>query len=258
MSHNHKDCFAICKVIDNGLLLACFLYHREHRAYPIITDESIMSDKSQTEQQKQALIEAVLQHVPFDGWSDQSLAMAGADCGYEAIEVKQLFPTVNDAISFYGQMADDAMMAAYQTHDALPERTHLKIRLLIEIRLTQAIPQKEAIRNTLKYLAAPQNAALASSLLYRTVDAMWRCAGDTSTDFSFYSKRATLAGIYSATLLAFLGDDNADMAKVMAFLDRRLADSAKIPKVTEPAKQVFGKVAGLASSLLAKGGARYR
>ena len=39
---------------------------------------------------------------------------------------------------------------------------------------------------------------LALKLLYRTVDAMWYAAGDTSTDFNFYTKRATLAGVYSA------------------------------------------------------------
>ena len=65
---------------------------------------------------------------------------------------------------------------------------------------------------------------------------MWRGAGDKATDISFYSKRATLAAVYSATLLAFLADDSPDMAKTEAFLDRRLQDVAQIPKLTAPAK----------------------
>jgi len=65
---------------------------------------------------------------------------------------------------------------------------------------------------------------------------MWRAAGDTSTDYNFYTKRATLSAVYSATLLAFLSDNSADMAKTEAFLDRRLADIAKLPKMTKPAK----------------------
>ena len=115
---------------------------------------------------------------------------------------------------------------------------HLKIRALILLRLTQAIPHKEAVRRTLAALATPLHAPMSTALLYQTVDHMWRAAGDDATDASFYTKRATLAAVYSATLLAFLGDDSADMAKTEAFLDRRLADVAKIPKVTAPLKQM--------------------
>ena len=63
---------------------------------------------------------------------------------------------------------------------------------------------------------------------------MWRCAGDTSTDYNFYTKRASLSAVYSATLLAFLADDTDDMSKTEAFLDRRLADIAKIPSMKRP------------------------
>ena len=60
---------------------------------------------------------------------------------------------------------------------------------------------------------------------------MWRAAGDTSTDYNFYTKRVTLSAVYSATLLAFLSDNSADMEETEAFLDRRLADVARLPKM---------------------------
>jgi ubiquinone biosynthesis protein COQ9 len=81
-------------------------------------------------------------------------------------------------------------------------------------------------------------------MLYRTVDAIWRAAGDTTTDYNFYTKRATLAAVYSATMLAFLADDTDDLAKTEAFLDRRLKDVSRIPKMAKPV-QVF--TTGLAS-----------
>ena len=76
---------------------------------------------------------------------------------------------------------------------------------------------------------------------------MWRTAGDEATDFSFYSKRATLAAVYSSTLLAFLGDDTPDLSKTTIFLDNRLGDVARIPKMTAPIRKIsenmmrFGK-----------------
>lgn len=186
------------------------------------------------------VIEAILNHIPFDGWSTASLNMAAADCGLSEVEMDSMFPAgIVDAIAAYGAYADQNMITAFHGQDAADIAVmpiHMKIRSLIMIRLEQAAPYKEVVRRTLAVLARPKHAKLASQLLYKTVDEMWRAAGDTSTDYNFYTKRATLSAIYSATLLAFLSDSSADLAKTEAFLDRRLADVAKLPKMARPAK----------------------
>ena len=186
------------------------------------------------------LIEAVFSHIPFDGWSETSLKMAAADCGLSEAELAALFPAgIADAIAAYGAYADKMMVTEFEERhddDSAPMPVHIKMRTLILIRLEQAAPHKEVVRRTLAVLARPQHAKLAAKMLYDKVDAMWRAAGDTSTDYNFYTKRASLSAVYSATLLAFLSDNSADMAKTEAFLDRRLADIARIPKLTKPAR----------------------
>jgi ubiquinone biosynthesis protein COQ9 len=72
---------------------------------------------------------------------------------------------------------------------------------------------------------------LGMRLIYDTVDGIWYAAGDASTDFSFYTKRATLAGIYAATLMYWLEDRSEDFADTRAFIDRRLADVALVGKL---------------------------
>jgi len=196
------------------------------------------------------LIEAVLSHIPFDGWSETSLKMAAADCGLSESELAALFPAgIADAIAAYGAYADKMMVTEFEERhddDSAPMPVHIKIRTLILIRLEQAAPHKEVVRRTLAVLARPQHAKLAAKMLYDTVDAMWRAAGDTSTDYNFYTKRASLSAVYSATLLAFLSDNSADMAKTEAFLDRRLADIARIPKLTKPARGMADMVGRMA------------
>ena len=186
------------------------------------------------------VIEAALNHIPFDGWSSASLDMAAADCKLSETEMHKLFPAgIADVIAAYGAYADKNMVTAFlgqSTADTATMPVHIKIRSLILIRLKQAIPHKEVVRRTLAVLARPQHAKLAAQLLYNTVDEMWRAAEDTSTDFNFYTKRATLSAVYSATLLAFLSDNSSDMTKTEAFLDRRLADVAGLPKMARPAK----------------------
>ncbi len=80
----------------------------------------------------------------------------------------------------------------------------------------------------LTVLALPQHAPLALRLVYETVDAIWYAAGDTATDFSFYTKRLTLAAIYGASVLYWLDDRSEGFADTRAFLDRRLAGAARI------------------------------
>ena len=186
------------------------------------------------------IIEAILNHVPFDGWSTASLDMAAAECGLNEAEMHNLFPAgIADAIAEYGAYADRNMVEAFYGQgatDIAAMPVHIKIRSLMLIRLEQAAPYKEVVRRTLAVLARPYHAKLASQLLYKTVDEMWRAAGDSSTDYNFYTKRATLSAVYSATLLAFLSDNSADMEKTEAFLDRRLEDVATLTKIARPAK----------------------
>jgi ubiquinone biosynthesis protein COQ9 len=72
--------------------------------------------------------------------------------------------------------------------------------------------------------------ALGLRLLYDTVDAIWYAAGDTATDFNFYTKRALLAGVYAATTLCWLEDRSREMEETHAFLDRRINDIMAIPR----------------------------
>jgi ubiquinone biosynthesis protein COQ9 len=62
----------------------------------------------------------------------------------------------------------------------------------------------------------------------RTADSMWAAAGDTSADLSWYTRRATLSGVYGATLAFWLQDDEPGFPATRAFLDRRLADLARL------------------------------
>lgn len=215
------------------------------------------SDTGPDQQQLAALVTAMMAHVPFDGWKMQTVQMAADECGLSDADLDRLLPDgVTSAVRAYVELADAEMVAAFQALTPAPEKVHLKIRALILTRLHHAQPHKETVRKTMAYLAHPQHATLASELLYRTVDTMWRAAGDSTTDFSFYSKRATLSAVYSATLLAFLADESADLSATEAFLDRRLKDVAQIPKVTAPVADAARHMSKFAGQLMSRMGSR--
>jgi ubiquinone biosynthesis protein COQ9 len=109
--------------------------------------------------------------------------------------------------------------------------THQRIRTAVLTRFDLLTPHKQMARRAAVFLALPQNAPLALRLLARTSDAIWRAAGDTATDFNWYSKRAVLAGVYAATEVAWFGDDTPGASRTAKFLDARLGEVVQYEKL---------------------------
>jgi ubiquinone biosynthesis protein COQ9 len=181
------------------------------------------------ESQRDALIEAMLPDVPFDGWSRAALRAAARRIGVPAAEALALFPDgPADFAACFSRWADRRMLDRLESLPLDRLRVPERVALAVNIRLEIVEPWREAARRAMTILALPQNAPLAMRLLYETVDGIWYAAGDSATDFSFYTKRATLAGIFAATVLYWLEDRSPGFADTRAFLDRRLTEVARI------------------------------
>ncbi len=180
--------------------------------------------------ERDAAIEAMLPHVPFDGWTMRALRMGLADAGMPADDAELLFPGgAADMVDTFCDLADRWME---QDAATLAEtRLTARVRGVIALRFERNRPHREAIRRALAVLALPMNARVAAACSARTVDSIWYAAGDESADFSWYTKRAILTGVYGATLLYWLRDGSEDGADTLAFLDRRLAGVGRIGKL---------------------------
>lgn len=177
------------------------------------------------------ILDAALSHVPFDGWTPQTLALGARDAGYDAVAAVRVFPAGPvDAIRFWSERTDRRTVEACDQPGFAQRRVREKIRMLVKTRLELVGAHKEAVRHALAVLAMPTNGAVAARLLARTVDAIWYAAGDTATDFNWYTKRGLLAGVYSATLLYWLEDHSPDHAATWGFLDRRIDEALRIPR----------------------------
>jgi len=181
------------------------------------------------ESQRAALIEAMLPDVPFDGWSRAALRVGARRLGMPAAEAAALFPGgAADLVAGFSRWTDRRTLDRLEATPLDGLRVSARIALAIETRLELLAPWREAVRRSLSVLASPFNAPLGLRLLYETVDGIWYAAGDAATDFSFYTKRASLAAVYAATMLYWLDDRSPEAAETRAFLDRRLADLATV------------------------------
>ena len=177
------------------------------------------------------LLAAILAHVPFDGWSDRALRAGAEDVGADLATLRRAFPRgVAGVLAFWAAESDRAMLAALEEHELADMRVSERIATAVRERLEVNARPREALRLALGRAALPRHAPDALAALWRSVDAMWHAAGDTATDFNFYTKRGLLAGVYSSTLLYWLNDKSDDQAESWAFLERRISDVMRVPK----------------------------
>lgn len=184
------------------------------------------------------LVQAMLPHVPYDGWSDTALAAAARDTGIDADIAALALPNAEAMLTTWAAQVNTTMA------DAMVGAHNLKIRERIRMALVTRLEQgdREVTRRALNLLAQPQHAALSARLLWQAADRMWRAAGDTATDYNHYTKRLILSGIYSATLLHWSQDDSEGFAATRAFIDRRIDSVMRFEKAK-------GKLTGMAGKL---------
>jgi len=202
--------------------------------------------------ERDAAIETMLPSVPFDGWTSRALRHALAAIGADPADAPMLFPGgAADMIEAFCDLADRRMADAAAATDMTGMRVPARVRAVIALRLTWNRPHKEAVRRALSVMALPGNLRASAACTARTVDAIWHAAGDASADFSWYTKRAILSGIYTATLLYWLRDQSEDDAATLAFLDRRLAGVAAFGRARKRVQDAAGRLLprGLAERL---------
>jgi ubiquinone biosynthesis protein COQ9 len=170
-------------------------------------------------------------HAAFDGWGEAAIAMAAGELGVPADRARLAFPGgATEMIDGWFDWLDKTMLLAFPPERIAEMKIRERIRDLILFRLEAMAPQREALRRALSILAMPQNAPTGAKLAWRSVDRIWRVAGDNATDFNHYSKRVILLGVYGATSLVFLDDDSDDLAQTRAFLDRRIDEVMRFEK----------------------------
>lgn len=177
------------------------------------------------------VLDAALLHVPFDGWSETTLRAAIADSGVHEALARSLFPRGGvDLALAYHRRGDALMRERLAATDLASLRYRDRIATAVRQRL-ELVEDKEAVRRGSTLFALPIYTADGARAIWGTSDAIWDALGDTSRDINWYTKRATLAAVYSSTVLFWLGDDTPGHQATWDFLDRRIENVMSIEKV---------------------------
>jgi ubiquinone biosynthesis protein COQ9 len=182
-----------------------------------------MTEPASLEQLRRALAPAIAEAAAFDGWSDVAVREAAKAQGIDPDAAAYAFSGGAMAmIAAWIGTIDSDMAKALPPERLAAMKIRERIRALVLFRLEAALPNKEALRRALAIMALPRNAPRSLALGWHSADAMWRLAGDTSTDYNHYTKRMILGTLYAATLAVFVDDETEDFAETRAFLERRI------------------------------------
>ncbi|MFZ5962484.1 COQ9 family protein [Thalassococcus sp. BH17M4-6] len=205
------------------------------------------------------ILDAAMMHVPFDGWSETTFRAAAADAGVDPVVARALLPRgAVDLALAYHRRGDDLMAERLGQTDMSAMKFRDKVATAVRLRL-EVVEDREVVRRGTTLFALPMHAADGARAIWGTADRIWTELGDTSDDINWYTKRATLSGVYSSTVLYWLGDDSLDGQATWDFLDRRIGDVMKIEEVKAQVRdnavlsKVFAGPAWLLSKVKAPG-----
>lgn len=192
-------------------------------------------DKNDVMRIRDEILTSALPHVPFDGWTWAALERGAVDAGHDAALVRAVFPGgIADALDGFADLADRSMLAGLADVDvgALRVRDRVRAALLARYRFLE--PYREALRQSVCYWAVLHRKARGAKILWRTADRIWGWAGDSSTDYNRYTKRALLCGVITSTTLAWLDDHDKsrgeDAGSLQGFIDRRIGNVLQFGK----------------------------
>lgn len=199
--------------------------------------------------EKDRILEAALMHAAFDGWCRKTLMHAAADCGVDPATARRLFPQAGDSLlDWLDDWADRRMLAALTPEELERLPIRRRVARLVRDRLEALAEHREAVRRAVAARGMPYGLMGAGRAIWRTVDRIWAAvgmAGGPEEGWSWYTRRATLAGVLVTTVLYWLEDMSEDHAETWAFLDRRIDDVMRIGRLRGQLEDMLRGIPGL-------------
>ena len=178
--------------------------------------------------EKLSILESAKNIVRKDGWSNNLLNKL-VNSKVKNSDLVYLFPNgYVDIMEISLDQINTSLENRIKKINIINLSLTKRIKKILSIRLEILQEDKIFYKKTFYHLLLPQNSKIMKKNLYNSIDNMWFLAGDSSTDFSFYTKRITLAAIYTNALFIFY---NKDIHKAGLNIDKNLERISKIPKI---------------------------
>jgi len=200
------------------------------------------------------LLEGSLKHVPKLGWSLSAISAGARDMNLPGI-AHGLFPKgAFELVEYFVNKTNKQLAVDFGSRDLSNQNQREKLATIVKARLQTLTPYVKNGRwsEAMATLAQPSNLPQSLHMLALLVDEMWFHAGDASTDFNWYTKRAMLAGLYTSAELYMLSDASEGFKDTWKFVDNRINDIITASRFKYELEQAASTAVGKFSALLGR------
>ncbi|XP_030326694.1 ubiquinone biosynthesis protein COQ9, mitochondrial [Strigops habroptila] len=207
-------------------------------------------DYESEEQLQHRILTAALEFVPEHGWTAEAIAEGAKTLGLSVAAAGMFHSDGSDLILHFVSECNTKLselleqeQKLVQLGEAEKKPTDQFLKDAVEARLRMLIPYIEKWPQALSILLLPRNIPSSLNLLASLIDDIWQYAGDQSTDFNWYTRRAVLTGIYNTTELVMLQDSSPDFEETWRFLEDRVADAMSMGSAADRVRSTGEAVA---------------
>jgi ubiquinone biosynthesis protein COQ9 len=195
--------------------------------------------------------------VPTLGFTKEALSLGAKEAGYLEVSTN-LFPKGTFDLVMYHLVTQRLGLKDRIQFPDEKMGVGRKVRSLVLERLRAnadagVVPRWQG---ALAIMSLAENIPASLKELGALSDEIWFLSGDTAVDSSWYTKRASLAGIYAATEVFQTTDQSTDFKDTEEFLDRRLEELRTVGGVVSGTLEWAGFQAGAMVNLLRSKGIR--
>lgn len=232
--------------------------YAEHAKFEANEKERETKNDDREEEIKTEILDMALKEVHVHGWTRTAIAAAATKLGQPSVVSGLVTRGGVDLVLHHVQssnkkldiwMEQEVRRLTADGDKKLPIGKF--VRSAIIERLKMNIPFIESDRWTEALALSASNPQVASEslcFLQQLCDDIWYRAGDTSTDYNWYSKRITLAAVYTSTEVFLLQDKSENYSDTWQFLDRRFEDLQAMPNFTQLPSDVAGVISGIVTT----------
>lgn len=192
---------------------------------------------------KEKILSEFLKICSFEGWTYEALIKAAKNCGINENFLPLIFENeLLDLADFYLESYNQKSAEIFAKFSANKIRD--KIRFSLYARFEAEKENKIAIQRLINFYLDPKNftslktgarpAIKGMQACYKIADFIWKNIDDQSTDFNYYTKRATLGKIIFRAIAVFLKDGN-----VNKFIDEEIEKVMRFEKIKSQVKKTF-------------------
>jgi len=205
---------------------------------------------------KEELLDRALEQVLELGWSREAVRAAAVSLGHPST-VAALVRGGGAELVLHHMARSNQALDSWMEEEVARQREgggrlmvgkFVREAVVRRLRMNGSYVRGDRMGEAMALTALPPHCAEVVAKLQELCDDVWHRAGDASTDYNWYTKRLTLAAVYTSTEVFMLQDRSEEFTATWAFLDRRLQDLQAAPTLAKVPEDLAAVLGGLATT----------